>query len=148
MLKTCEQDIREQLVYMLTLPERVTNISANHLNWVTIDSDNGLSPVGCLLSACTYLNQCWLIVNKQIPANFNQNTTLESMTNPGEILIRIHTAYFVQENLSENAISRMASISRPGYVRLKIHIEQRRYTVKPVCNDHLYNEVYHLWFIQ
>ena len=22
------------------------------------------------------------------------------------------------------------------------------YTVKPVCNDHLYKEMYHLWFIQ
>ena len=21
-------------------------------------------------------------------------------------------------------------------------------TVKPVCNDHLYNEIYYLWFIQ
>ena len=23
-----------------------------------------------------------------------------------------------------------------------------QYTVKPVCNDHLYNEIYYLWFIQ
>ena len=23
-----------------------------------------------------------------------------------------------------------------------------RYTVKPVCNDHLYNKIYYLWFIQ
>ena len=22
------------------------------------------------------------------------------------------------------------------------------YTVKPVYNDHLYNKIYHLWFIQ
>ena len=22
------------------------------------------------------------------------------------------------------------------------------HTVKPVCNDHLYNEIYYLWFIQ
>ena len=22
------------------------------------------------------------------------------------------------------------------------------YTVKPVCNDHLYNKMYYLWFIQ
>ena len=21
------------------------------------------------------------------------------------------------------------------------------YTVKPVCNDRLYNEIYHMWFI-
>ena len=24
----------------------------------------------------------------------------------------------------------------------------RLYTVKPVCNDHLSNEMYYLWFIQ
>ena len=26
--------------------------------------------------------------------------------------------------------------------------EKHGYTVKPVCNDHLYNEIYYLWFIQ
>ena len=25
---------------------------------------------------------------------------------------------------------------------------QKAYTVKPVCNDHLYNKIYYLWFIQ
>ena len=24
----------------------------------------------------------------------------------------------------------------------------KQYTVKPVWNDHLYNEIYYLWFIQ
>ena len=24
----------------------------------------------------------------------------------------------------------------------------RAYTVKPVCNDHLYTKIYYLWFIQ
>ena len=24
----------------------------------------------------------------------------------------------------------------------------KRVTVKPVCNDHLYNKIYYLWFIQ
>ena len=24
----------------------------------------------------------------------------------------------------------------------------QEYTVKPVCNDHLYNKIYGLWFIQ
>ena len=24
----------------------------------------------------------------------------------------------------------------------------RNYTVKPVCNDHLYNKIHYLWFIQ
>ena len=35
---------------------------------------------------------------------------------------------------------------------LKFHWDERvvtiTYTVKPVCNDHLYNKIYYLWFIQ
>ena len=27
-------------------------------------------------------------------------------------------------------------------------VEKDDYTVKPVCNDHLYNKIYYLWFIQ
>ena len=32
-----------------------------------------------------------------------------------------------------------------GYQSLQY---QKQYTVKPVCNDHLYIEIYRLWFIQ
>ena len=27
-------------------------------------------------------------------------------------------------------------------------LRKSTYTVKPVCNDHLYNKIYYLWFIQ
>ena len=33
-----------------------------------------------------------------------------------------------------------------AYVLESLHRELT--TVKPVCNDHLYNEIYYLWFIQ
>ena len=28
------------------------------------------------------------------------------------------------------------------------HVLWNKYTVKPVCNDHVYNKIYYLWFIQ
>ena len=31
-------------------------------------------------------------------------------------------------------------------VQMKYHV--KRSTVKPVCNDHLCNKIYYLWFIQ
>ena len=27
-------------------------------------------------------------------------------------------------------------------------LQQKPITMKPVCNDHLYNKIYYLWFIQ
>ena len=34
-------------------------------------------------------------------------------------------------------------------IRFSVLLErQYLYTVKPVCNDHLYNKIYYLWFIQ
>ena len=35
-----------------------------------------------------------------------------------------------------------------GEAVVKLGIGIWGYTMKPVCNDHLYNEIYHLWFIQ
>ena len=52
-------------------------------------------------------------------------------------------------NIHENAITKVqlkkllqnVILSRFGWVNLWI-------TVKPVCNDHLYNKIYYLWFFQ
>ena len=34
------------------------------------------------------------------------------------------------------------------WVQLLVHVGIRIDTVKPVCNDHLFNKIYYLWFIQ
>ena len=34
------------------------------------------------------------------------------------------------------------------YMEYNIHMILPEITVKPVCNDHLYNKMYYLWFIQ
>ena len=33
-------------------------------------------------------------------------------------------------------------------IRIKVFLFDKICTVKPVCNDHLYNKIYYLWLIQ
>ena len=41
------------------------------------------------------------------------------------------------------AVVTLSTVGFGDYTPGNIH-----YTVKPVCNDHLYNKIYYLWFIQ
>ena len=34
------------------------------------------------------------------------------------------------------------------FIRLTVFVLFKPATVKPVCNDHFYNKIYYLWFIQ
>ena len=64
--------------------------------------------------------------------------------------MKVHTSYdnhtfssnFVQKK-KKNDIS-IALLSVPAHVILGMTAD----TVKPVCDDHIYNKIYYLWFIQ
>ena len=105
--------------------------------------------------------QCWVIVNwtprNKLHWNFSQNTKL-----------------FIHENASEHIVCETAAIlsrrdellKNLGYVlrvvtgeagqgppvQHDVHTIESSLrlatTVKPVCNDHLYDEINYLWFIQ
>ena len=56
---------------------------------------------------------------------------------------------FIQENAFKNVvwtISAILSRSQSGYHSVPVF--QNANTVKPVCNDHLYNKINYQWFIQ
>ena len=42
----------------------------------------------------------------------------------------------------------LCGFSTFGYVVSELHVPGFPSTVKPVCNDHLYDKIYYLWFIQ
>ena len=56
---------------------------------------------------------------------------------------------FVLYGLGDNksALVQVMAWAETAYLKLRWS-NSMTYTVKPVCNDHLYNKIYFLWFIQ
>ena len=62
-----------------------------------------------------------------------------------------HDALYTSDFLQNTVFEVMLTVMRVAWCwKILSHdlTVESTYTVKPVCNDHLYNEIYYLWFIQ
>ena len=89
----------------------------------------------------------------KLPTNTHSTTSIRvfQFLNPQRSKIHLHNVLssdplivLFQIDVELNILSKLPidlAISTPTHI-------QNRDTVKPVCNDHLYNKMYYLWFIQ
>ena len=129
---------------LLTQWGRLTHICVSKLT--IVGSDNGLSPG--LWQAIIWTNAGILLIGL-LPTNFS------------EILIEIHTFLFKKMHLNRSSeklrpfclgldvlnIFKKCNKLWYGNGRNERNRGNGRNTVKPVCNDHLYNKTYYLWSI-
>ena len=78
----------------------------------------------------------------------SDNQLLQMVSMHGEQSVCMANRPVDRQSTYGNEVINHKHISKVLFETKICNVMWHSYTVKPVCNDHLYNKIYYLWFIQ